>query len=295
MRRSTVAAGASAQPCARRRSHPVAPVLSAFGSVSILPRRRDPARPAAVGSAAGAPRSREGVADAPSGSTTRGERLTYFNVNVIVTNLPELLRGAGLTLLLTVEAMALGIVFGLVGCALQLHGGRWPRRAVQAWIEVVRNTPLIVQLFVIYFGLPEFGIRPSANLAALLGLSLYLGAFATEIFRAGIESVPAGQTEAGRALGLRRHLIFRFVVAVPALRAILPALGAQFTLIMLATSVVSTISADDLASIANGLQTTNFRPFEIYLAASLIYLAMALTLRGLLALVAGAYVGRWQE
>ena len=236
-----------------------------------------------------------GAARARAGSAGRGEGSTYFNVNVIITNLPELVRGAGLTLLLSVEAMMVGIVLGAIGCGLQLYAGRWPRRIVQAWIEVVRNTPLIVQLFVIYFGLPEFGFRLSANLAALLGLSIYLGAFATEIFRAGVESVPTGQIEAGRALGLRRLMIFRFIVAVPALRAILPALGSQFTLIMLATSVVSTISADDLASIANGLQTTSFRPFEIYLAASLIYLAMALTLRGLLTVVAGAYVGRWQE
>ncbi len=191
--------------------------------------------------------------------------------------------------------MILGIIIGLIACALQLHAGRWARRAVQAWIEVVRNTPLIVQLFIIYFGLPELGFRPSANTAALIGLGNYLGAFATEIFRAGIESVPSGQIEAGRSLGLRPLQTFRFVIAVPALRAVLPALGSQFTLIMLATSVVSTISADELASIANGLQTTNFRPFEIYLAASLIYLAMVLTLRGLLAVGAGAYVGRWQE
>lgn len=191
--------------------------------------------------------------------------------------------------------MILGIVVGLVACALQLHAGRWARRAVQLWIEVVRNTPLIVQLFIIYFGLPELGFRPSANIAAIIGLGNYLGAFATEIFRAGIESVPSGQIEAGRSLGLRPLQTFRFVITVPALRAVLPALGSQFTLIILATSVVSTISADELASIANGIQTTNFRPFEIYLAASLIYLAMVLTLRGLLAVVAGAYVGRWQE
>jgi len=218
-----------------------------------------------------------------------------FSFNVVVTNLPELLRGAGLTLVLSVETMILGIVVGLVACALQLHAGRWARRAVQAWIEVVRNTPLIVQLFIIYFGLPELGFRPSANIAAIIGLGNYLGAFATEIFRAGIESVPSGQIEAGRSLGLRPLQTFRFVITVPALRAVLPALGSQFTLIILATSVVSTISADELASIANGIQTTNFRPFEIYLAASLIYLAMVLTLRGLLAVVAGAYVGRWQE
>jgi polar amino acid transport system permease protein len=218
-----------------------------------------------------------------------------LNFTVVWANQHELLRGAGLTLLLTVEAMALGVAIGLVGCAVQLHAGRWARRAVQAWIEFTRNTPLIVQLFVIYFGLPEFGFRPSANLAALIGLGLYLGAFATEIFRAGIGSVGRGQIEAGRSLGLGGFQIFRFVVAVPAVKAVLPALGAQFTLIMLATSVVSTISADELASIANGLQTTTFRPFEIYLAASLIYLAMALTLRGLLTVTVGAYVGRWRE
>jgi polar amino acid transport system permease protein len=205
------------------------------------------------------------------------------------------LSGAGLTLLLSVEAMVLGVIVGLIACALQLHAGRWALRAVKAWIELVRNTPLIVQLFIIYFGLPELGFRPSAHTAALIGLGNYLGAFATEIFRAGIESVPAGQIDAGRSLGLRQLQTFRFVVAVPALRAVLPALGSQFTLIMLATSVASTISADELASIANGLQTTNFRPFEIYLAASLIYLVMVLTLRGLLAAAAGAYVGRWQE
>ena len=108
-------------------------------------------------------------------------------------------------------------------------------------------------------------------------------------------SVGRGQIEAGRALGLTSFQIFRFVVAVPAVKSVLPALGAQFTLIMLATSVVSTISADELASIANGLQTTTFRPFEIYLAASLIYLATALTLRGLLTATVGAYVGRWRE
>jgi len=218
-----------------------------------------------------------------------------FSVGFVIAHLPELLRGAGLTLLLAMQAMLVGVAVGLVGCGLQLCAGRWARLAVQAWIEFTRNTPLIVQLFLIYFGLPEFGLRLSANLAALIGLGLYLGAFATEIFRAGIGSVGRGQIEAGRALGLGGFQIFRFVVAVPALKAVLPALGAQFTLIMLATSVVSTISADELASIANGLQTTTFRPFEIYLAASLIYLALALALRAMLTATAGAYVGRWRE
>jgi polar amino acid transport system permease protein len=191
--------------------------------------------------------------------------------------------------------MVCGLALGIIGATLQLYGGTWPRRLVKAWIEIFRNTPLLVQLFIVYFGLPQLGLRLDANTAALIGLSLYLGAFSTEIIRAGIESVPRGQIEAGHALGLRQRQIFRFIILVPAMRAVFPALGTQFILIMLATSVVSTISADELASIANGLQTETFRPFEVYLAVSLIYLVMALVLRGLVAIAARGYVGRWQE
>lgn len=218
-----------------------------------------------------------------------------FNFDVVYDNFPMLLRGAGLTLLLSVETMVCGLILGMFGAALHLYGGRWPRRLITAWIEIIRNTPLIVQLFIVYFGLPQLGLRLEANQAALVGMSIYLGAFSTEIIRAGIESIPRTQIEAGRALGLRGFHIFRFVILVPATKAVFPALGSQFILIMLATSVVSTISADELASIANGLQTTTFRPFEVYFAASMIYLFLAVSLRGLLALATRGYVGRWQE
>lgn len=218
-----------------------------------------------------------------------------FNFQVVYVNFPLLLYGAGLTLLLAAKTMVIGLGIGFVGAGLQLYGGRWARIVIKGWIEVFRNTPLLIQLFIVYFGLPQFGIRLGPNEAALIGLSIYLGAFATEIIRAGIESVPASQIEAGRALGLKPFQIFRLIILVPAIRAVLPALGGQFVLIMLATSVVSTISAEELASIANGLQTDTFRPFEVYLAASLIYLTMAVGLRLLLRLGARGYIGRWQE
>jgi polar amino acid transport system permease protein len=218
-----------------------------------------------------------------------------FNFSVVWDNLPLFYYGTLQTLWLSVKTMVCGLLVGLGGATLQLYGGTWARRLIKAWIELQRNTPLIVQLFLIYFGLPELGWRVDANTAALIGMSLYLGAFATEIIRAGIESVPRGQIEAGRALGLRGRQIFRLIVLVPAVRAVSPALGAQFILIMLATSVVSTISADELASMANGLQTETFRPFEVYLAVSVIYVALAVTFRGLLALATHGYVGRWQE
>ena len=104
-----------------------------------------------------------------------------------------------------------------------------------------------------------------------------LGAYATEIIRAGIEAIPKGQIEAGLALNLKAHEIFRFVVLKPALKAIFPALTSQFILLMLSSSVVSVISADDLTSVASNLQSQTFRSFEIYIVVAAIYLALALS------------------
>lgn len=230
--------------------------------------------------------AREPARDILSRVGLREAATTYvFNFTVVWQHIPELLRGAGLTLLLSTQAMVLGLLLGLAGAILQAYGGRVARFLISVWIEVCRNTPLIIQLFLIYFGLPQFGIRLDANLAALVGLSVYLGAFCTEIVRAGIDGVPQSQIEAGTALGLRRLQVFRHVVLVPALFAVAPALASQFVIIMLATSVVSTLSADELASVVNGLQTTTFRPFEFYFVASLMYLTMTLAIRGLLTLL----------
>ena len=142
--------------------------------------------------------------------------------------------------------------------------------------------------------MPQFGIRLDANIAALLGLSLYLGAFATEIIRAGLESIPRGQVEAGLALGMRRFQILRHILLVPAMHAVAPALAGQFVIVMLTSSVVSTISADELASVTNGLQTVTFRPFEFYLTASLIYLSLALAFRGVHRLAVRRYLSSGQ-
>ncbi len=112
-----------------------------------------------------------------------------------------------------------------------------------------------------------------------------LGAYATEIIRAGIESIPKGQIEAGLALNLKHHQIFRLIILKPALRAIFPALTSQFILLMLSSSVVSVISADDLTSVAANLQSQTFRSFEIYIVVTLIYLALALSFSALFKLV----------
>jgi polar amino acid transport system permease protein len=198
---------------------------------------------------------------------------------------PLLLQGTWITIQLSLSAMLLGLAVAIV-CAWAKTSGpaplRWP---VNAYIEVIRNTPFLVQLFFFFFALPALGLRWSAHTAALTAMVVNLGAYATEIIRAGIESIPRGQIEAGLALNLKRHQIFRFVILKPALKAIYPALTSQFILLMLSSAVVSAISADDLTSVAANLQSQTFRSFEIYIVVAIIYLALALAFSALFRLV----------
>jgi len=142
----------------------------------------------------------------------------------------DLLRGALLTLRLSAETMALGLVLGVFGAWAKSSHFALLRVMVQVYIEAIRNTPFLVQLFLFYLGLPRMGLRLSPDDAALLAMVVNLGAYATEIVRAGVEAVPRGQVEAGRALGLRPWPIFRFIVIIPALQTVFPALGSQFVL-----------------------------------------------------------------
>ncbi|MES2945496.1 MAG: amino acid ABC transporter permease [Pseudomonadota bacterium] len=198
---------------------------------------------------------------------------------------PLLLKGTLSTIELSVLAMVMGLVVAIV-CAWGKTAGPKPLRfLINAYIELIRNTPFLVQLFFFFFALPALGLRWSAHTAALTAMVVNLGAYATEIMRAGIESIPKGQIEAGLALNLKKHEIFRFVILKPALRAIYPALTSQFILLMLSSSVVSAISADDLTSVAANLQSQTFRSFEIYIVVAVIYLALALAFSALFKLI----------
>ncbi len=202
-----------------------------------------------------------------------------FQFNVVWEHLPELLVGALLTVQLSATAMAFGLCLAIL-CAYGKSAGPPPVRwLVAAYVEVIRNTPFLVQIFIIYFSLPVIGLRLTANSAALLAMTVNLGAYASEIVRAGIEAIPHGQVEAARALGLKRLQIFRFIIIFPALKTVYPALASQFILLMLASSVVSTLSAVELTAITNSLQSTTFRSFEFYLVTTGLYLAMALGFR----------------
>ena len=208
-----------------------------------------------------------------------------FQFNVVWEHFPELLAGALLTIQLSATAMALGLAVAVVCAYGQSAGPRPVRVLVAAYVELIRNTPFLVQIFIFYFSLPVIGIRLTANDAALAAMTINLGAYASEIIRAGIEAIPRGQVEAARALGLKPLQIFRLIIIFPAIKTVYPALASQFILLMLSSSVVSTISAVELTAITNSLQSTTFRSFEFYFVATGLYLAMALGFKAALSTI----------
>ena len=194
-----------------------------------------------------------------------------------------LLDGLVLTLELSLVTMVMGLLIGVAGAAARVYGPTWLKRIIAVYVEAIRNTPLIVQLFLIFFGLPSAGLKFDANTAAMVALSINLGAYTIEIVRAGLEAIPKSQIEAGQSLGLSGLQIFRYVIIFPALRLMFPALASQFILLMLATSVVSQISAQDLFHTASIVQSRTFRDFEVYIVVAAVYLALALVFRLLFA------------
>jgi len=205
-----------------------------------------------------------------------------FHFNVVWDHWRELAEGALLTIRLSALAMMIGLVVATVCAYGKAAGPSAIRWAIAAYVELIRNTPFLVQIFIIYFSLPALGISVDANEAALAAMVVNFGAYGTEILRAGIESIGHGQIDAARALGLTRLQTFRYVVLFPALKTVFPALASQFILLMLASSVVSAISAVELTAITNSLQSTTFRPFEFYFVATGLYLGMALGFRAVL-------------
>ena len=188
--------------------------------------------------------------------------------------------GIGVTLQLSAITIGLGFVLGIAVAVSLVYGRSWLRGMARGYVEVIRNTPLIVQLFLIFFGLPGVGIKLDVMTASVLALTINLGAYTAEIVRAGIESVPKSQIEAGVSLGLTGPQIFRHVVLMPALKNVYPSLSSQFVLMMLATSVVSQISAADLFHAGSIIQSRTFRDFEVYTVVSLLYLCLTLLMRG---------------
>ena len=206
-----------------------------------------------------------------------------LDFGVLVDYFGLLLKGVGVTLGLTAIAATLGIALSIGGAATARSRLNWVRAAVALYVELIRNTPFIVQLFFVFFGLPSLGLKMSALQAAVLAMTINLTAYSIEIVRAGIEAVAPGQREAGLALGIGPVSVFFWVILPQAIANVYPALVSQIVITMLESAVVSQIAITDLTHVADFIQSRNYRTFETYFAIAVVYLAMSICLRWLFA------------
>ena len=205
-----------------------------------------------------------------------------FDFGAILVDWRLLAKGITWTIGLTAIATLIGMVVG-VACAWSRSSGPvWLRWVVGAYVDLIRNTPFIVQLFFIFFGLPAAGVKLSPEVASIIAMVANLGAYSTEIIRAGIEATPKGQIEAAVSLALNKAQVFLRVVLPPALKKVWPSMVSQIIIVMLGSAVCGQISVEELSYAANLIQSRNFRAFEAFIVATLIYLALSVGLRHLL-------------
>lgn len=202
-----------------------------------------------------------------------------FDFSSVLAAWPQFLDGAWLTVQLSVPATILGLMLGIL-CAI---GRRSPRRLLSRicgfYVEIVRNTPFLVQIFLVFFGLASLGWKVTAFAAALVALIINVAAYSCEIMRAGMDSIHEGQIEAAECLGLSKRQVYWHVILLPAMENVYAALTSQFVLLMLATSITSQISVEELTAAASRVQSETFRPFEAYILVAVAYLALSLLMR----------------
>jgi len=205
-----------------------------------------------------------------------GEQFRTQSIDApLISFLPSLIKGAGITLFLSITSMALAIAFGLALAFARLYGPPAARIAANAYIEIYRGTPLLIQLFILYYGLPNIGITLSPLAAAIIGLGMNYAAYEAEVYRGGIEAVPRGQMEAALSIGMPRLLALRRVVFPQAFRISLPAVTNDFIALFKDSSIVSVIAMVELTKTYGILAATTLRYFELGLVVALLYFGMS--------------------
>jgi len=200
--------------------------------------------------------------------------------------LPDLLRGAGVTVLLTVEGLTAGFILGLLGALARTYGGKFWRGVAIGYIEIFRGTPLLVQLFLIYYGLPGLGITLSRELSAFLALGLNSGAYQAEYLRGSLLAIGDGQMMAGRSIGMSRWKTIWYVILPQALRLAIPSWSNEPVSLLKSTAVVFLIAVPELMAKAKSIAARTYDPIAAYLAVAIVYLAMVYLLDAVL---------RWME
>lgn len=196
----------------------------------------------------------------------------------LISILPLLGKGALMTVELTIISVGIGVVIGIFGGIARVSKNPFLLIPSTIYVEVIRGTPLLAQLFLVYFGLPSLGINLPPFTAAVVAMGINSGAYVTEIFRGGIQSIERGQMEAARSLGLSYLQAMRYIILPQAFKRILPPLGNEFIAMLKDSSLASTIAMAELMRVGREITSRTFRSFEVLAVVALLYLAITLPL-----------------
>lgn len=213
-------------------------------------------------------------------------------MNVVSRYFPFLVKGVGITVRFTFISFLLAVVVGLIIALGRISGNKIIRIPCQIYIDFIRGTPLLAQIYLVHFGLPQiFHYRPVGYIDALVALTLNSSAYMAEIYRGGIESIEAGQMEAARSLGMTYGQAMRYVILPQAFRRVIPPMGNELITLLKESSLVSVIGMEDLMMRSKMMAGQSFRPFEAYFTTALIYLAMTFTFSRILGRLEGRLKG----
>ncbi|MCF6148091.1 MAG: ABC transporter permease subunit [Candidatus Kuenenia sp.] len=194
---------------------------------------------------------------------------------VVTTFLPTLLKGACITIGISVLSMMIAVSLGIILAIMRLYGNKWVKKLSTAYIEIYRGTPLLIQLYILYYGLPNIGITLTAFTAAILGLGMNYAAYEAEIYRAGIQAIPGGQTEAALSLGMSRRLTLKKIILPQALRITLPPITNDFISLLKDSSLVSVIALVELTKSYSILAASSMKFFQLGIITALLYFGMS--------------------
>lgn len=208
-----------------------------------------------------------------------------WNFNVLFKNYPELFKGLGMGMLLAVVSLLFAILIGLIFAECATSKNRVLKGVAKVYVTVFRNTPLLILIYIAYFGLPDLGLSFGKAQSFMIALSFYGGAYMTEVFRAGLEAIPYGIIEAGKAIGLRAGQI-TFRIQLPIMfRSVLPSMGNYLISLFKDTSLAAAIGLTELTFVTRQLNTSTFRIFEVWTAAAVLYVVTCYLMLTILRLI----------
>ncbi|MDR1934627.1 MAG: amino acid ABC transporter permease [Candidatus Accumulibacter sp.] len=197
-----------------------------------------------------------------------------LDYSIVLGKMPLLLEGCLVTLQVSTVALLFGMILGVIGALCRLSNNPILKTAAFFYVWIIRGTPFLVQLFILYFGLPQLGIRLDSMMAGILGLALNTGAYITEIIRSGIQAVDKGQAEAAVSLGMSYGLAMRRIIGPQAVKICIPPLVNQFIMTLKNSSITSLVTITELVRSGDQIISTTFRSFEVYTAVALLYLVL---------------------